>query len=56
MMSYYPSWNLNFSSGLDIASCRFQEEERFFRDRVVQFLDMLRVIPANSNNLLTSAQ
>lgn len=42
----YPSRSLHITSG------RLEEEEWFLWDRVVQLLDMLRVVAADGDNLM----
>jgi hypothetical protein len=50
-MSGYPSWNLDDTARREIASCRLEEEERFLRKSILQFLDMIRIVTAYCNYL-----
>lgn len=54
MVSCDPCWNLDFPARLEIARGGLEEEERFLRYSVVQLLYMIGIVPANSDDLLTS--
>lgn len=45
---------LNLASRLDITGGGLQEEKRLFWRQVVQFLDVLGVVPSDCDNLLHS--
>lgn len=50
-MSGDPPWNLDDTARREIAGRRLEEEERFLRKRVLQLLDMIRVVTAYCNYL-----
>jgi hypothetical protein len=56
MMSDNAPRDLYFAPRFDITCRRFQKEKRFLRNDVAQFLDMVRVIPANRDYLTTSVK
>jgi hypothetical protein len=51
MVCYYTAWNFNLSPRRKVARRGLEKEERLFRPGVVELLDVLRVIPANGNDL-----
>lgn len=51
MVCYYAAWNFNLSSSREVARRRLEKEERLFRPGIVELLDVLRVVPANGNDL-----
>lgn len=51
MMCHHTAWNFNLAASREVARRGLEKEERLFRPGVVELLDMLRVVPANSNDL-----
>ncbi len=45
------SWNLDDTARREIATCRLEEEEWFLWKRVLQLLDMVRVVTTYCNYL-----
>jgi hypothetical protein len=43
-MSGDAPWNLDYTARREIAGCRLEEEEWFLWKRILQLLDMIRVI------------
>jgi len=52
MVGGYPSWDLNCTSRREIAGRRLEEEERFPRKRVLQLLDVVRIVTPYCDYLL----
>ena len=50
-MSDDPPWNLDDTARREIAGCRLEEEEWLLWKRILQLLDMVRVIATYCNYL-----
>jgi hypothetical protein len=53
MVGNNTSRDLYFASIFDVTCCGFQKEEGFLWNRITQFLDMICVVSANGNYLVT---
>jgi hypothetical protein len=51
MMGHYPAWDFKLAASGEVACRGLEKEERLFWPSVVELLDVLRVVPANSNDL-----
>lgn len=53
MVCYDAAWNFNLSPSREVARRRLEKEERLFRRGVVELLDVVRVVSANGNDLVS---
>jgi len=51
MMCDYAAWDFKLAAGGEVAGGGLEKEERLFRSCIVELLDVLRVVPADSNDL-----